>query len=235
MLQERSPRRWSYRTHHSGIVTSSFVIKAWNDTTQALITQTPTINTGRGKGCLRARSRPSSPSLPVRSSASDCATPVPGYLPRRDSATLTSSTNINVLGFFYSTPGTGTTYPNISTTSFCGMVTPVFIETTAVTWPVTVTVPTGGGGGVNEVEISATQPTDPGVEIWFDPDGVPVGGGGGAPILDGVGPPNGDGVAGDYYADTLNGKLYGPKSATWSVGAGTRHHWGRDRTARRTQ
>ena len=41
------------------------------------------------------------------------------------------------------------------------------------------------------------------------------GGGSGTTILDGADPPTaGDGAAGDYYEDTTDGVLYGPKSAT---------------------
>ena len=70
------------------------------------------------------------------------------------------------------------------------------------------TWPNSAGGGTPYVE----PIYEPEVSPW--PLALETVVGGGTTILSDVGPPNGDGVAGDYYADTLNGKLYGPKSAT---------------------
>ena len=68
------------------------------------------------------------------------------------------------------------------------------------------------------------EPTyEPDIGAWPLALETTVGSGSGTTILSDVGPPNGDGVAGDYYADTLNGKLYGPKSASAILRAGARH------------
>jgi hypothetical protein len=44
----------------------------------------------------------------------------------------------------------------------------------------------GTGGGVEEVAVSATEPTDPNIKYWIDPSGTPPagGGGGGHTVMD---------------------------------------------------